>query len=157
VSNATRLPLSNLTHSIQAYTHPPSPRDVWSALSSAYTVITPTATDHTSFLTECRSGAFSTCTAAYRTFGSLSLTGPLDATSIAALPQSLRLIAHHGAGYDHFTSHGALPLLSARGILLTNVPDTTADATADTALFLMLGALRNFNVAMSNLRQDPAK
>lgn len=136
--------------------HPSSAHDAWSSLSSAYTVITPTSTSRDSFLTECASGAFSTCTAAYRTFGSLSLTGPLDSTLVAALPASLRVICHHGAGYDHFTSHGALPLLSARGILLTNVPDATADATADTALFLMLGALRNFNPAMLSLRRSPA-
>jgi len=33
------------------------------------------------------------------------------------------------------------------------VPDVTDDATADTAIFLLLGAIRNFNISMYNLRR----
>lgn len=35
---------------------------------------------------------------------------------------------------------------------MSNVPVAVDGATADTALFLMLGALRQFNVAQANLR-----
>ena len=38
-------------------------------------------------------------------------------------------------------------------MLVSNVPDPVNDATADTAVFLMLGALRNFGVSMSALRR----
>ena len=36
---------------------------------------------------------------------------------------------------------------------MSNVPDLVAEATADTTIFLMLGALRNFNSAMRSLRR----
>jgi len=36
---------------------------------------------------------------------------------------------------------------------LSNAPNVTDEATSDTAIFLMLGAIRNFNVAMHSLRQ----
>lgn len=39
-----------------------------------------------------------------------------------------------------------------RRIQVSNVPVAVDGATADTALFLMLGALRQFNVAQANLR-----
>ena len=36
---------------------------------------------------------------------------------------------------------------------MSNVPNITDDATSDTAIFLMIGTLRNFNVSMNSLRQ----
>lgn len=38
-------------------------------------------------------------------------------------------------------------------IRVSNVPTAVDDATADTNMFLILGALRNFNIGMHNLRQ----
>jgi glyoxylate reductase len=38
-------------------------------------------------------------------------------------------------------------------LLVSNVPTAPDDATADTGMFLMLGALRNFNTSMVSLRQ----
>jgi glyoxylate reductase len=38
-------------------------------------------------------------------------------------------------------------------LLVSNVPSAPDDATADTGMFLMLGALRNFNTSMVSLRQ----
>ena len=36
---------------------------------------------------------------------------------------------------------------------MSNVPGVPDDATADTAIFLLLGAIRNFNISMYNLRR----
>lgn len=46
-----------------------------------------------------------------------------------------------------------VPACTGRGIKVSNVPTAVDDATADTAMFLMLGALRNFPPGVHNLRQ----
>lgn len=46
-----------------------------------------------------------------------------------------------------------VPACTGRGINVSNVPTAVDDATADTAMFLMLGALRNFALGMHNLRR----
>ena len=85
---------------------------------------------------------------AYRTFSSVSLTGKVDAEFLAALPPTLRFVCHNGAGYDQID----VPACSARGIRVSNTPTAVDDATADIAMFLMLGALRNLAVSMASLR-----
>jgi len=62
----------------------------------------------------------------------------LDAAAIATLPPHLRLIATCSAGYEHIDVAAA----TERGIIVSNTPDVVSEATADMALFLMLGALR---------------
>ncbi|MRV71973.1 D-glycerate dehydrogenase [Duganella sp. FT92W] len=61
-----------------------------------------------------------------------------DSTAIAALPPQVKLIATCSVGYDHIDVAAA----SACGIHVSNTPDVVTEATADLALFLMLGALR---------------
>ncbi|KAL9052762.1 MAG: hypothetical protein Q9162_005182 [Coniocarpon cinnabarinum] len=117
--------------------------------------ITTNAPDRASFLKECHAGQYTGVTAAYRTFGSASQTGPWDSDLCAALPTSLRFVAHNGAGYDQLSTDA----LTANNIVATNVPTAVDDATADTALFLMLGALRfqstQFALADGKWRGDP--
>lgn len=59
-----------------------------------------------------------------------------------------RFIAHNGAGYDQIS----IPECTANGIQVSNVPGVVDAATADTALFLLLGALRMFNAPLQSLR-----
>lgn len=120
----------------------------WASISSVADIITPASTDRDSFLAEAASGAFEGCLVAYRTFGSVSNTGRVDAELVASLPASLKFICHNGAGYDQVD----IPACTARAISVSNVPTAVDDATADTAVFLMLGALRNFSLSMHNLR-----
>lgn len=56
-----------------------------------------------------------------------------------------------GAGYDQIDVHAC----TARNppIRVSNVPTAVDDATADVNMFLILGALRNFNAGMHALRQ----
>lgn len=54
-----------------------------------------------------------------------------------------------GAGYDQIDVHAC----SERGIRVSNTPHAVNESTADTALFLMLGALRRFNLPMTTLRE----
>lgn len=62
----------------------------------------------------------------------------LDAAAIAALPQSVRVLATFSVGTDHIDLEAA----RARGLTVTNTPDVLTDATADIALLLLLGAAR---------------
>lgn len=56
-----------------------------------------------------------------------------------------------GAGYDQIDVHAC----SSRQppIFVSNVPTAVDDATADTNMFLILGALRGFNFTISALRK----
>jgi glyoxylate reductase len=67
------------------------------------------------------------------------------------LPRTLQFLCHNGAGYDQIS----IPACSARDppLLVSNVPTAVDDATADTNLFLLLGALRGFNRGMTGLRR----
>lgn len=56
-----------------------------------------------------------------------------------------------GAGYDQIDVHAC----SARNppLRISNVPTAVDDATADVTMFLIIGALRNFNTSMQALRE----
>lgn len=126
-------------------------KDVWDSLSAHGILVTPKSTNRTDFMRECQSGALDGVVAAYRTFPSVAITGRFDAELCAALPRSWRFLAHCGAGYDQID----VGACSQRDppLLVSNVPDPVNDAAADTAIFLMLGALRNFNECLGSLRR----
>ncbi|KAG8533285.1 uncharacterized protein KY384_002068 [Bacidia gigantensis] len=107
-------------------------KDAWSALSSLGTLLTPKATNPTDFLQECRSGSLDGVKAVYRTFQSVSITGRIE-----------------GAGYDQIS----VSACTSHGIFVSNTPQVVDAATADTAIFLMLGALRGFNLPLLTLRK----
>jgi glyoxylate reductase len=104
--------------------------------------------------------------AAYRTFQSVAITGLIDEDLVSILPKSLKFIAHNGivfienlrnwgtnwigtgAGYDQIDVHAC----TKYDIRISNVPTAVDDATADTNIFLILGALRGFNTSMMALR-----
>lgn len=71
------------------------------------------------------------------------------------MPKSLKFLCHNGAGYDQVDVHAC----SARDppIKVSNVPTAVDDATADTNMFLILGALRGFNTSMFALRESKWK
>ncbi|KAJ5217287.1 glyoxylate reductase [Penicillium chermesinum] len=126
-------------------------KEAWNALSSLGEVIQPTSTNRADFLQECRDGKLDGVVAAYRTFHSTSVTGLIDQEVVDVLPSSLKFIAHCGAGYDQIDVHAC----KARDppIRVSNVPTAVNDATADVNMFLILGALRNFNTGMHALRE----
>lgn len=78
----------------------------------------------------------------------VKIAGSFDATLIEGLPKTLRGIGHNGAGYDQID----VDACTAHEIQVANVPVAVDNATADTALFLLLGAIRQFGVAQSSLR-----
>jgi lactate dehydrogenase-like 2-hydroxyacid dehydrogenase len=111
-------------------------------------ILTPTSTNRADFLEEAASGPFEGCIAAYRTFDSFEVTGKIDAELLEALPRSLRFICHNGAGYDQIDVQAC----TIRDVQVSNTPTAVDDATADMAIFLLLGALRNLAVGMAALR-----
>ncbi|KAL9604511.1 MAG: hypothetical protein Q9219_000476 [cf. Caloplaca sp. 3 TL-2023] len=127
-------------------------RDEYASLSSLADLITSKSSNRDEFLKECRSGAFNGTRAVYRTFPSVSTTGRIEGEVAEALAGAgVRFIAHNGAGYDqinvaHCTTHG---------IHVANTPIPPIAATADTALFLLLGALRAFSLPLLSLRSHP--
>ncbi|KAH8890619.1 hypothetical protein GQ53DRAFT_747367 [Thozetella sp. PMI_491] len=91
--------------------------------------------------------------AIYRTSASGAVAGNFDAELIRKLPPSLRFICHNGAGYDQID----VDACRTRNITVTYAPDPVTDATADLALFLLLGALRQLNPALQSLRRGQFK
>ncbi|KAB8339140.1 hypothetical protein FH972_022076 [Carpinus fangiana] len=128
----------------------------WDALSEVAELTTSSAKDRAAFLAEAKAGKLDGVVAAYRTFPSVAQTGLWDAELVDALPKSFKFIAHNGAGYDQLRPDALLARPADKGgpIIATNVPTAVDDATADTGIFLMLGALRNFNTSIMALRRN---
>lgn len=76
-----------------------------------------------------------------RTFQTVKQTGRFDKELCENLPKSVVAVCHLGAGYDQIDTQ----FFKDRKIQVTNVPELVNDATADTHVFLLLGALRNFS------------
>ncbi|CAK40774.1 hypothetical protein CBS63078_6790 [Aspergillus niger] len=92
-------------------------------------------------------GKYKDIFAIYRTSASGAVAGKFDAELINHLPESCKYIFHNGAGYDPIDTEAC----AKRGIIVTNAPDPVTDATADLAVLLLLGALRNLNPAIRSL------
>jgi len=56
----------------------------------------------------------------------------------ARLDPRLKIIANYSVGYDHCD----VPALTAQGLTVTNTPEVLSEATAETAMLLLLGAAR---------------
>ncbi len=63
---------------------------------------------------------------------------PMNAETIAALPDSVKIVTTFSVGTDHI----ALDAAKARGIVVTHTPEVLSFATAETAFTLMLMAAR---------------
>jgi lactate dehydrogenase-like 2-hydroxyacid dehydrogenase len=78
-----------------------------------------------------------------------SLDVPMREAAIAALPESVRVLATYSVGTDHID----LAAARARGIAVFNTPGVLADSVAENAIFLMLGAARRGTEAIDLIRQ----
>jgi lactate dehydrogenase-like 2-hydroxyacid dehydrogenase len=114
-------------------------QEAWAELSKLATVIVDDSKDRAEFFQNLK-GKYSNVQYITRTFGSVNQTGLFDEELITQLPESVISVSHCGAGYDQVDAHA----LADRKIQLSNVPSLVDDATADTHVFLLLGALRNF-------------
>ncbi|KAF2272383.1 D-isomer-specific 2-hydroxyacid dehydrogenase-like protein [Westerdykella ornata] len=101
------------------------------------------------FIDKCRNGEFNGVFAMFRSNESNSITGNFDEELVEALPSSLKFICHNGAGYDNID----VAACTKRGIQVSSTPIAVNDATADVAMFLILGALRNVTQCFQAVRQ----
>jgi lactate dehydrogenase-like 2-hydroxyacid dehydrogenase len=65
-------------------------------------------------------------------------TERFTADLVSRLPNCIKIVANFSVGVDHCD----LAAFEERGIVVTNTPDVLSDATAETAMLLMLGAAR---------------
>lgn len=65
-------------------------------------------------------------------------TEHFTAEVVQRLPDSVKIVANFSVGVDHCN----LDSFRERGIIVTNTPEVLSDATAETAILLMLGAAR---------------
>lgn len=120
----------------------------WSKLSEIAEVVPVTVNSREEFIEKLH-GEYSNIVGIGRGYLAGKQVGLFDKELISHFPNSLKYIAHQGAGYDQIDTKA----LSERGIQLANAPSVVDNATADTALFLILGAMRNFNYGRRNLAQ----
>ena len=100
------------------------------------------------FLSNCKNGAYNDVIALYRSNNSVSETGPFDKELLTVLPKSLKYICHNGAGYDNI----GVDAFTKSGISISSTPIAVDDSTADTGIFLMLGALRHASIPLDAIR-----
>jgi glyoxylate reductase len=113
-------------------------------------------------------GSLSDIVGIYRRNESSWKIGQFDAELITKLPSSVKWIAHNGAGYDQIDVNACKArgpsrrfsftrgLLNSKhvassGIIVSNTPGAVNDATATTALYLIIAACRQFTFAERNL------
>jgi len=99
------------------------------------------------FLQYCEQGKFDHVVGLYRT-NATKETGPFDEELVLSLPASLKYIGLNGAGYDGMD----ISTCTERNIRISNTPNIVANATADVAMFLLLGALRHAMIPLQALR-----
>ncbi|RSM20724.1 hypothetical protein CDV31_000413 [Fusarium ambrosium] len=120
----------------------------WRGLASLAEIVGPGVETRAEFIEKCRQGGFDGVVVVHRMYHSVTVTGLIDEELVQALPESVKFICHTGAGYDQID----VAACSKRHIQVSNVPQEVNDSTADTAIFLTLGALRGFNQSIMTLR-----
>ncbi|GAA6012903.1 hypothetical protein JCM10207_008371 [Rhodosporidiobolus poonsookiae] len=125
-------------------------QDVYAGFKDTYEFIPLSSSSRAEFIADCKT-KYADCAALYRHFNrdSNKILGKYDDELVSALPEGLKFIASNGAGYDAFDVNAC----TSRKIQIANVPTVVDAPTADTALFLLLGALRQFGRAQKNLRE----
>lgn len=121
----------------------------WQALASKYNLKEFRSGSRDEFLEKLKAGEYHDVTGLYRSNTSVSETGPFDAELISLLPEALKYICHNGAGYDNIDVNAC----NERRIHVSSTPVAVDDATADIAIFLMLGALRQAHISYQALKQ----
>jgi len=99
------------------------------------------------------SGKYTGIVGIYRHNSSADHIGIFDKEIIQALAPSVKWIAHNGAGYDQIDVHEC----KAKGIFVSNTPGAVDEATATTALFLILSTLRDYSLGERSLRSGTWK
>ncbi|KAJ8514455.1 hypothetical protein ONZ45_g8008 [Pleurotus djamor] len=86
--------------------------------------------------------------AVYRDNSSGEYIGNFDREIIEGISKSVKWIAHNGAGYDKID----VIACKEHGIYVSNTPGAVDDATATTALYLLIACFRQFSRGERSLR-----
>lgn len=128
-------------------------QQAWSDLVSKnnVNVVETEATNRKQFISELKKGKFANVDFITRTFESFKQTGMMDKELLKLIKENTKVkaISHNGAGYDQVDAVECGNL----DIQLSNVPSLVDDATADTAVYLLLGAMRNFQLSSENMKK----
>ncbi|KAF2098060.1 putative hydroxyisocaproate dehydrogenase [Rhizodiscina lignyota] len=138
MSSQSALLIGDITHA----------RPEWESLSSILTLKEFPSGGRDKFLDNCKSGLYDDVVAIYRSNASTAHTGLFNEELISALPKSLKYICHNGAGYDNID----VPAATKAGISISSTPIAVNNSTADTGIFLMIGALRQAYVPLASIR-----
>lgn len=139
MSKPTVLLIGELTHTAQE----------WQAYGSKYTLKEYITGSREEFISKCKNGDFDNVVGLYRSNTSTAVTGPFDRDLVSVLPESLKYICHNGAGYDNIDVQAC----TERGLEISSTPIAVDDATADIAIFILLGALRQAHVPLTAIRE----
>lgn len=110
----------------------------WEKLSSIADVHLVSSANREEFVKDLN-GKYKDLVAIGRTFD-ISVSGRFDQELVSNFPPSVKCVSNCGAGYDQVDVQ---PLID-RNIQLSNVTTPVEGPTADTAVFLVLSAIRNF-------------
>lgn len=95
---------------------------IWADFRNLYPeydfLVLDSSTTRDTFISDCKDGPYADVQGIYRHNTSADWIGVFDAEMIEALPQSLKVIGHNGAGYDQIDVEAC----TKRGILVSNTP-----------------------------------
>ncbi|CCG26067.1 hypothetical protein CORT_0C06960 [Candida orthopsilosis Co 90-125] len=111
----------------------------WDEISKLVEVVDCESANREEFFQDLK-GKYSDITNVLRTFASVEQTGRFDEELASHMPDTLVSVSHTGAGYDQVD----VEPFTKRGVQVSNVTVPVEDPTADTALYLTLSCLRNY-------------
>ena len=79
-----------------------------------------------------------------------ALTDKLDEKTINKLPDSIKILSNFAVGFGNIDIEAA----KKRNIIVTNTPDVLTDATAEIAMFLILGACRRASDGLDWVKKE---
>ena len=127
-------------------------QSAWAKLTADYpiTVTSTNSTNRSEFIEELKAGKYLDVGYITRTFESCKQTGLFDIELLDLIKEYTKVeaISHNGAGYDQVDATKCAEL----NIQVSNVPTAVDNATADTAVYLVLGAVRNFQYSTERMK-----
>lgn len=131
--------------------------DLYAQLEASYNIIHPSLEERQrdAWLQALRDRKWGDFQAVFRPFWNTGLEmGRWDAEIVPLLPDSLRVFASAGAGYDW----ADVDLLAERGILYCNGASASSEAVADMAIYHIISVFRNMQWSnMAARTGDPAQ
>jgi gluconate 2-dehydrogenase len=127
-------------------------QEKWDQFSKTVEVVECESTNREQFIADLHD-KYSDVTHITRTYHSTEQTGRFDEELVQHFPKSVQTVSHCGAGYDQVD----VEPLTKRNIQLSNVTRPVESPTADTAIYLVLSTLRNYQVGHNGMKEWPNK